>query len=59
MFYIIVSLLFFKDHIYFFFYMPNFQMWGSVVVWNPSTCLNGSKIETVRHKISSEVSFHF
>ncbi|XP_057781038.1 uncharacterized protein LOC130999517 isoform X1 [Salvia miltiorrhiza] len=30
-------------------------MWGSVVVWNPAACLNGSKMETlVRHKISSE-----
>lgn len=30
-------------------------MWGSVVVWNPSACLKGSKVEShVREKISSE-----
>ncbi|KAH6814402.1 GPI transamidase component PIG-S-like protein [Perilla frutescens var. frutescens] len=30
-------------------------MWGSVVVWNPSDCLNDSKMEThIRHKIPSE-----
>ncbi|XP_051131966.1 uncharacterized protein LOC127252013 [Andrographis paniculata] len=30
-------------------------MWGSVVVWNPSACLNDSKVEShVRQKISPE-----